>query len=346
MSCVPFAMPMKRVLFVILILAVAAGATAYLWPRTESGAGDPLVLYGNVDVRTVELGFRVPGRIEAMAPEEGDRVEPGAELARLDARPYEDDLALARAERERAQAELDKLSAGSRPSEIERARAQVREQAATLARAESELARAAGLLRGQAISEQTFDDALAARDAAQARLGAAQETLELAVEGFRVEEVRAARAAVSAAAARVTAAETALADTRITAPTAGTILTRVREPGAVVAAGAPVYTLALDRLVWVRAYVDEPNLGRVAPGQRALVYTDSRPGQPYSGQVGFVSPTAEFTPKSVQTPELRTALVYRLRVVVNDPHRGLRQGMPVTVRLPQARGGDDAQGAR
>ncbi len=137
------------------------------------------------------------------------------------------------------------------------------------------------------------------------------------------------------------AAETALADTAIAAPADGTILTRIREPGAIVGAGASVYTLALDRPVWVRAYVAEPDLGRVHPGQRALVYTDSRPDAPYPGQIGFVSPTAEFTPKSVQTTELRTDLVYRLRVVVGEPDDGLRQGMPVTVRIPPTPSGTE-----
>ncbi|MFW6094292.1 MAG: secretion protein HlyD [Pseudomonadota bacterium] len=327
---------MKRLLAALLILAAAVGVGWYVWLAPEEDGDQALVLYGNVDVRTVELGFRLPGRVESLAPEEGDRVERGELLARLEPRPFEDELAVARAEHERAQAELARLTAGSRPSEIERARAQVAEQEAALANRESGLARHADLLERNAVSRQAFDDALAARDAAAARLRAAREALELAREGFREEEIRAARAAVRAGGARVAAAETPLADARLHAPESGTILTRVREPGAVVGAGVPVYTLAVDRPVWVRSYVGEPNLGRVSPGQRALVYTDSRPDEPYIGRVGFVSPTAEFTPKSVQTPELRTALVYRFRVVVSDPDDGLRQGMPVTVQLPDA----------
>ena len=107
-------------------------------------------------------------------------------------------------------------------------------------------------------------------------------------------------------------------------------MTRVREPGAMVSVGSPVYTLSLTDKVYVRAYVAEPHLGRVSPGTGVQILTDAG-GRSYSGQIGFVSPRAEFTPKSVETPALRTDLVYRLRIVVTDADSGLRQGMPVSV---------------
>ena len=116
------------------------------------------------------------------------------------------------------------------------------------------------------------------------------------------------------------------------------ILTRIQEPGAIVAEGAPVYTLSLTAPVWVRTYVAEPDLGRIHPGMPAAVTTDSAPDKVYAGQIGFISPVAEFTPKTVETTSLRTDLVYRLRVIVDNPDNGLRQGMPVTVTL---RTGDD-----
>ena len=123
-------------------------------------------------------------------------------------------------------------------------------------------------------------------------------------------------------------------DTVLASPSEGVVLTRAQEPGAILQTGTPVLTLSLKRPVWVRAYVDEPNLGRIHPGMKVQVFTDSRPEKPYSGQIGYISPRAEFTPKNVETAELRTSLVYRLRVVVEDADEGLRQGMPVTV-LPQ-----------
>jgi HlyD family secretion protein len=123
-----------------------------------------------------------------------------------------------------------------------------------------------------------------------------------------------------------------LADTVLTAPSAGIILTRAVEPGTMLSAGSTVLTLSLTDPVWVRAYVDEPDLGKVAPGTKVSVYTDARK-EPYPGTVGFVSPTSEFTPKNVETTDLRTALVYRLRIVIDRPDSQLRQGMPVTVRI-------------
>ncbi len=184
-----------------------------------------------------------------------------------------------------------------------------------------------------------MDDAEASLELAEAQVQSAKATLRLAQEGFREEDIAAAIAAREATAARVAAAETALADTVLAAPSDGVILTRIREKGAIVASGAPVYAESLNDPAWVRAYVDEPNLGRIHPGMKALIYTDTRPETPYRGQIGFISPRAEFTPKSVETPELRTALVYRLRVIVDGAGEGLRQGMPVTVRLPWARDG-------
>lgn len=337
---------MKRLRVVLLVLLVAgAGAAAFFAFDLEARLGlapeqdSALELFGNVDIRQVELGFRVSGRIEAMHFEEGDPVAKGDLLARLDRRPYEDDLRLAEAEVARERANLAKLEAGTRPAEIEQARATVAEREAELENARRQFARQERLLARGVASREAYDDAEARLEEARARLVSAQKALDLALEGFRSEDIAAARAAVEGVEARQAAAETALEDTALHAPAAGVILSRVREPGSIVAPGAAVYTLSLERPVWIRAYVPEPDLGLVHPGQDALIVTDTRPERPYHGQIGFISPVAEFTPRSVETPELRTDLVYRLRVVVEDADEGLRQGMPVTVRIPDARPG-------
>ena len=184
-------------------------------------------------------------------------------------------------------------------------------------------------------SQGLLDSALAQRDEASARLAANREALALAVEGARVEDILAAEAALAGAEAQRDQAATQLQDTQLQAPNNGVILTRVREPGAIVSAGVPVYTLSLTDTVYVRAYVDEANLGKVVPGAKLVVTTDSS-DKHYTGQVGFISPRAEFTPKSVETPELRTDLVYRLRIVIPEADDKLRQGMPVTITLPSA----------
>lgn len=332
-------MSRRRPLIVLAVLGIAAAALwrLELWPFAgRAGQGGPLTLYGNVDVRDVTLGFRIGGRIAEMRFEEGDRVRAGAVMATLDGEPAREELRLAEAVRDARRARLALLEAGSRAQEIERARAEVRGAAATHDNALRIFHRRKRLVAEDMISEQLFDDAEARMDETAARLAGARENLALAEDGFRDEEITEARAALAAAQARVERERTRLADTELRAPAGGVLFTRVEEPGAVVAPGAPVYTLVVDRPVWIRAYVSERDLGRIHPGLEAEVYTDARPDRPYTGQIGFISPQAEFTPKSVETPDLRTDLVYRLRIVVTEPDTGLRQGMPVTVRLPDA----------
>ncbi|MCC6142537.1 MAG: secretion protein HlyD [Candidatus Hydrogenedentes bacterium] len=336
---------MKKVIPILILVAAAIGAAVY-YRDTEAGIpANILELYGNVDIRQVDLGFRVPGRLSEMNFEEGDRVEAGAVLARLDAEPFEEDLARAQAQVAAEQANLQKLETGSRPQEIEQARAQVAARETTVANARQEFDRQKQLQAKGATSTRAFEAAEAHLEEAQALLTAAQETLKLAEEGFREEDIAVARARVRLAEADVARAQTRLDDTLLTAPARGTILTRAVEPGSIVREGATAYALSLESPVWVRAYVPEPDLGYLHPGQEVEVITDTRPEAPYHGQVGFISPEAEFTPKAVQTPELRTALVYRMRIVVRDVDEGLRQGMPVTVRADKPEGAVQARPA-
>jgi HlyD family secretion protein len=317
----------------LVLVVVAAGFLTYRLLHRPAAGNGALTLYGNVDIRSVDLGFRVGGRIAAVGVEEGDKIARGEVLARLDAAPYRDELDLAEARQAQAAAQLAKLEAGHRPQEIAQAAALVAQRNAALANLETDYRRKKNLLAMEAVSRQAYDDTTARLKEARAELTTAAEGLKLMREGFRVEDIAAARADLHAAAANVETAKTRLADTAIKAPAAGVILTRVSEPGAIVAAGQTVLTLSLENPVWVRAYVDEPQLGLLAPGMAARVVTDTAPGHPYRGHVGFISPEAEFTPKTVQTTELRTRLVYQIRIVVDDPDHGLRQGMPVTVHL-------------
>ncbi|WP_421353147.1 efflux RND transporter periplasmic adaptor subunit, partial [Aeromonas taiwanensis] len=184
-----------------------------------------------------------------------------------------------------------------------------------------------------AISRGQLDTARSQRDQTRAQVRAAREQLAQLETGYRPEEIAQSDAQLEGAKAALASAELALADAALTAPSDGILLTRAVETGSMVQAGATAFNLSLTTPVWVRAYVEEPWLGHFPSGARVQLTTDSRPDQPYQGVVGFVSPSAEFTPKSVETPDLRTHLVYRLRIVVQDPDPALRQGMPVTVRL-------------
>jgi HlyD family secretion protein len=325
---------MKKVVGIV-VLVVIVGVVFYTAALYRNGNGDgTLTLYGNVDIREVQMAFRVPGRILAMHYEEGDSVKVGDLLASLEATPQTDATAIAEAQVAEAQARLDLLMSGARPQEIKQARARVEESEAGLKNAESEFERQAELVRRRMSSKHLLDQARSQRDQWSARLSQAKEALALAEAGFRNEEVAQASAVLAAATARHKQAMTQLADTRLLSPSAGVVMTRVLEPGAMVSVGSPVYTLSLTENTYVRAYVDEPNLGKVVPGSKVRVLTDSDVEgvrSSYKGQVGFISPRAEFTPKNVETPSLRTDLVYRLRIVVSDADSGLRQGMPVTV---------------
>jgi HlyD family secretion protein len=329
---------MRKRALVGLGVVLAGGALAFwLFQSGQLGrhADDPrsLRLFGNVDIRQVELGFRVAGRLKTVAYEEGQAVTAGLELAALDDQPFQDEVRLDQAQVAEADAALSKLEHGSRHQEIAEAHAAVDEATATAQNARLSLARARQLLADGATTQAAFDDAQANARAAEARLASAKDRLDLMVAGSRYEDVNAASATLLAAQARLAAAQTNLDATHLRAPSDGVVISRVREPGAIVSPADIVYVIALARPVVVRAYVAETQLGRIHPGMEVTVSSDRSPRQPATGHIGFISPEAEFTPKSVETPELRTDLVYRLRIVVDDPGPDLRQGMPVTVQI-------------
>lgn len=240
-----------------------------------------LTLYGNVDIRDVDLSFRVGGRLMVLKVDEGDAVREGDLVAQLDKEPFQ--------------------------REVNAAIAVVNQQKAALAYAETVYAREQKLNGTGASSIDKYQNALTSRDSAKA-------ALEKAIADLSLSTLR-------------------LQDTFLYSPSNGVVLTRAVEPGTMLAANLPVITLSLISPVWVRAYISEKELGLAKQGTKVKVYTDSNKEKAYDGQIGFVSPTAEFTPKTVETTDLRTELVYRLRIVMQDPNHELRQGMPVTVKL-------------
>jgi HlyD family secretion protein len=326
----------KPVIIVAVLLAMLAAGwwfdapARFGWRKAEGAA---TTLYGNVDIRQVQLGFRVAGRLAEMTLEEGDSVKAGTVLARLDTRSFEDSVHANEAQVANADAVLKKLIVGPREAEIAQARATVAANEADVANTVQVFERANRLRESGTSSVATYDQALAARNMAQARLLSSREALRLLLEGSRPEDIAAARATLEGARANLAAAQTSLNDATLKAPSDGIVLSRVREPGAIVGTSDIVYVVSLTQPVWVRAYIAEPSLGLIHPGMEVSVTSDTRPNVPYRGRIGFISPVAEFTPKTVQTPELRTDLVYRMRITIENSDQGLRQGMPVTVRL-------------
>ncbi|MEP7456424.1 secretion protein HlyD [Phyllobacterium sp. SB3] len=334
---------MKRL--VVTCVALLLFATGLIWwfdvPNKMGwveSKSTRLTLYGNVDIRQVPLGFRVNGRIEKVWFDEGDKVAAGSVIASLDATTYRQSVDAAIAEVSALRATLDKAVAGPRQTEIAQAEASLNERLADLENVTLAYERALRLRPNGTISQSGLDEAIATKSIANARTASAREALALLKEGTRKEDIETAKANLAAAEAKLSSARTALEDTQLRAPNDGIILSRVREPGSIVAPSDPVSVLSLLKPVWVRSYISEMELGRIHPGMVVDVYSDTNSDKPVKGKIGFISPVAEFTPKSVETPELRTDLVYRLRVIVDDTTSGLRQGMPVTLRLPMEAG--------
>ncbi len=328
---------MRRRLAVIaaLLALSAAGGLAYWWTH-QAPAASELVLYGNIDLRQVDLPFNGSERIASVLVQEGDRVKQGELLARLDTSRLAPQAAEAKAQLMAQQAVVDRFHNGSRPEEIAQARANVAQAKADAENAVLQYQRKQALVRTAVASRQDFDTALAAKDMALARVAVNQKALELAVAGPRKEDIAQAEAMLQADQAHLDLLRQQLADARLVAPVDAVVRSRLMEPGEMASPQKPVFSLAVIDPKWVRAYVTEPDLGNVHPGEAAAVSVDSFPQRRFDGWIGFISPVAEFTPKTVETTELRTSLVYEVRVFVKDPADELRLGMPATVHLPLA----------
>jgi HlyD family secretion protein len=274
---------LKLSILLNIIIVVVILAFIFMRPAKKP---DHLTLYGNVDVRLVDIGFRVPGRVNQLFFEEGDVVKTGQLLAVLDQTPYNSQV-------EEAAANVEAILVNVKNSEI-------------LLRRRKELIGVGG------VSQEDLDNTQANFEQLAANLMQAEAALEVQKDNLAYTEAR--------------------------APTDGIILTRIREPGTVVNASNPVCTVSVKSPVWIRAFVEEPDLGDIYYGMPAEIYTDTKDGPVYKGTVGFISPMAEFTPKTVQTTALRTDLVYRLRIYADNPDWRLKQGMPVTVKLDRTRG--------
>lgn len=319
----------------VLIVVLLAGAGYYYWDvLSKEDAPNVIKLYGNVDIRQVTVAFFATGRIKRLLVEEGEHVRKNELLGEIDATRYKAALSRAEANLSALEEELAIRKTGSRPQNIEKARAGVTTAQARLDEAGASYERYRALWRSESVPKERFDNSRMAYRTALAGLEEARQALSLAEDGFRSQEVAAAQAQVEAARASVVLAENELADTKVFAPADGIIQKRILEVGDMAFPRTPVYTLALTEPVWVRAYLPESHLGKIMPGHEARITTDSYPNKIYPGWVGYISPTAEFTPKHVQTEELRTKLVYEVRIHACNPQGELRLGMPVTVSIP------------
>jgi HlyD family secretion protein len=371
-------MKKRRVVLILLMLAAAAGG-AWYWYSGRMVASNAIEVSGNLELTQVDLSFKTPGRMIALAVREGDFVKKGDLIAKLDsvqldqqllrdqasvagaqsslqqlqtsieyqAATIDSDITSRRAELAQAQAKLDELLAGSRPQEIQQAQSAVADAKAWNDQAKADWERAQTLFSREDISKSQFDQARAKLDSTAAQLRQAQDHLGLVTEGPRKEEIAGARAQVARAQAALQTAEAnrkaeiertraqvgmtqaQISDSTIVAPIDGVVLVKSAEAGEVIAAGTTIVSLGDIAHPWLRAYINETDLGRVKLGDRVQLSTDSFPGKKYEGHVSFISSEAEFTPKQIQTKEERVKLVYRIKIDVDNPHQELKNNMPV-----------------
>ena len=277
---------MKKKIIALVLIILIAGLCIFFYKANKKDTSNELTLFGNIEIRQVDLSFQVSGLVSKLLKEEGDTVKKGELVAVMDESDYNANF-------KKAEAEVDRTLANQKD-------------------AVDKYNRYAPLGIDDTVSKQEVESLYNAQNKANADYKAAVANKDYLSNQLKY--------------------------TKLYAPENGIIMVRVIEPGSNVQKGQPVYTMAKTNPVWVRAYVNEKDLGNIKYGQGVNVYTDTVNPQTgkkreYKGQIGYISPVAEFTPKTVQSTDTRTDLVYRIRVYINDIDEYLRQGMPVTINV-------------
>lgn len=332
----------KKVIAVVLVVIAVVIIGFGVWKYNNKNQKDNvLTLYGNVDIRQVSLAFEQSGRIEKLLVQEGDKVKAGQVLAALNTNALHIQAKQAQAQLKAQQEAIVKQDVGARPEEITQAKAQLASAQAELDKTNKNLQRLQILVSstdGRAISQQELDYAKSNQHSAEAAVRERQANLELIIKGARQEDRKATKAQYEVTKANLDLINYNLTQAELKSPVNAVVRARLQEVGDMTTVQKAVYTLALTDPKWIRVYVNEQDLSSIKMGGTAQVIRDSDPNQPINGKIGYISSVAEFTPKTVQTKEIRTTLVYEVRVYVNDPNDQLKMGQPVTVKVPLASG--------
>jgi HlyD family secretion protein len=387
----------KRKGMLSLAIVLAGGIIFYYWQfHSREIPESTIQVSGNIEVTTIDVAFKISGKIDKRLVDEGDIVKEGQLIATLEHKDllaqkakagatletarsrlpaleknidYQDqattqEISQAQAAVENAQARLQQLLDGSRPQEIQSAKAGVDQALADMEKKKADMDRAKKLYQDKYIAAQDWDAAKTAYDMAVANYKKAQENYDLVVEGPRKEEIAAGRAQleqsqaalrlakthriqidvlkkelatargqVKEAASALEVIQTQIEYSNLYAPTSGVVLVKNAEPGEFVVPGGAVVTLGQIEKPWLKAFINESDLGRVKLGQKVSVTTDTYPGKEYPGKVTFISSQAEFTPKNVQTAKERVKLVYRIKVALENPQNELKPGMPADAQI-------------
>jgi HlyD family secretion protein len=329
---------MKKIIPGLILLAAAVAAGVYFYPRLAKKPApvNELTLSGNIEAHESLVGFKVPGRVMELPIEEGQQVEQGALLARLDDADLKQRVRVDEAGVQVRESDLALTLAGTRHQEVKAAQQSMIDAQADLDEKKLDCDRAQQLFAKDEISAQDRDQAATALKRAQAIFQAAQQRYNEALEGSRKEDIAIGQANVKEANANLGLSQVNLSYTVLRAPSAGVVTVREAELGEVVSPGSPVVTLADLDHVWLRAYIAETDLGNIHWGQTVTITTDTYQGKLYHGRISFISSTAEFTPKSVQTTKERVTLVYRIKIDIDNPNHELKPGMPADAHIELA----------
>jgi HlyD family secretion protein len=317
----------KKIIPLVILVLTAVGAFLFFRNRKPEQEGI-IRVSGNIEITDAALSFKIPGRVEARLVSEGQIVKKGQIAARLDDIDLRQEVEVRRAELNAAQAALRELEAGSRPEEIGQAQAAVASAQAEQDRWRQEYERQQSLYQRDVISERELESSKMAFETSRAKVIEASKALKLVQAGPRKEKIEQAQAQVERANEALNMAETRLSYTTLISPIDGIVLTQNVESGEYITAGAPVVTVGKMDPVWLRAFIDETDLGRVRIGQQVRVKTDTDPDKTYAGKISFISSESEFTPKTVQTDKERVKLVYRIKIDIPNPELELKPGMP------------------
>ncbi len=329
---------MKRLIPILILLVAAIAAGVYFYPRLtkKPAPANQLTLSGNIEAHESLVSFKVQGRIVELPIEEGQQVAQGALLARLEDADFQQKVRIDEASVAVRQSSLALTLAGTREQEVKASHQMVFDAQADLAQKKADNDRAQRLYSKDEISAQDRDLAATALKRSTANVAAAEQRYNEAVEGSRKEDIAIARANLVQANASLGLSRINATYTTLRAPSTGVITVRQAELGEVVSPGSPVVTLADLDHIWLRAYVAETDLGKIHWGQPASITTDTYPGKQYYGRISFISPDAEFTPKSVQTYTERVTLVYRIKIDIDNPNHELKPGMPADAHIDLA----------
>jgi len=385
----------KWVIFLAL-LVLAGGITLYFIFENKKNGEAAISVSGNIEATTVDVSFKIPGKIDKILVEEGDFVKERQLIATLEHQDLlaqkakaeatlestqskipallkniefqdeatQQEISQAQAAVDAAKSRLQQLLAGSRPQEIQYAKAAVDQAQADMDKRKADMDRAKKLYQDNYISAQDWDAARTAYEMALASYQKSQENYALVVEGPRKEEIDTARAQlnqseaalrlartrriqvdvlkkelataqvqVKEAASALGVIQTQIGYSNLFAPIAGVVLVKNTEAGEFIVPGGAVITLGDVAKPWLKAFINESDLGRVKLGQKVSVTTDSYPGKAYPGKITFISSEAEFTPKNVQTTKERVKLVYRIKVSLANPQMELKPGMPADAKI-------------